>query len=75
MQATQEVEEATPVTELEKLLRDTELRVLTGYTLADAIREGGKVTNQIVGAWVTDEGSCALGAAYISAAARGYVAH
>ena len=43
------------------------------YTLADAIREGAKVTSQRVGGWVTEEESCSFGAAFIAAQARGLV--
>ena len=50
-----------------------ELKVTTGYTLADAIREGSTVTEQAVGTFVREGESCALGAGWIAAKARGYV--
>ena len=49
------------------------LGVLTGYTLADAMREGSTVTDQKTGGWVDSGSACAIGAAYLSARARGYV--
>jgi hypothetical protein len=61
------------VERLREDLAAIELDVLTSYTLADAIREGSSVTGQRRGGWITDEDSCALGAAYIAAKARGYV--
>lgn len=51
-----------------------EERVVTGYTLADAIREGCKVTDQATGAYRTGDNVCALSAGLIAAKARGYVA-
>lgn len=53
-------------------LRGIEIAVLTGYTLADAIREGASVTSQKVGGWVDPRSSCAIGAAYLAARARGF---
>lgn len=49
------------------------LRVLTGYTLADAMREGASVTRQKTHGWVDGDSSCAIGAAFLAARARGYV--
>lgn len=49
------------------------LEVTTGYTLADAMREGAKVTGQKVGGWVDAANSCGIGAGYLAAKARGYV--
>lgn len=54
-------------------LRAIELDVLTGYTLADAMREGTGVTQQKFGGWVDADSSCAFGAAYLAARARGFV--
>jgi hypothetical protein len=48
------------------------LEVLTGYTLADAIRDGSSVSNQAYD-WGTGETACALTAAVIGAKSRGYV--
>ena len=42
------------------------------YTLADAMREGSKVTNQAIGSWTGVQGeTCALSAAYLAVKARG----
>jgi hypothetical protein len=44
------------------------------FTLADAIREGAKMGPQVYGEFGNQEGaSCALGAAYLAAQARGLV--
>jgi hypothetical protein len=48
--------------------------VLTGYTLADAIREGASVTAQARNKFGTTGEACALTAAAIAAKARGYTA-
>lgn len=58
---------------LEAELSEIELKVTTDYTLADAIREGASVSGQRVGGWIDNGQSCALGAAWIAAKARGYV--
>lgn len=50
-----------------------ELDVTTSFTLADAMREGSSVTSKREGGWVDGNQACALGAAYLSARARGYV--
>lgn len=65
-------EQHPAITQLEEELRETELKVLTGFTLADAIREGSSVTDKAEGHFVSNHEACALGAAYISAKARGY---
>lgn len=67
-----DLEPVTPVTELRKMLGEIELGVLTKYTLADAIREGCKVTEQARG-WGSGGQACALSAAVIAAKARGYI--
>jgi len=59
-------------TELRRMLGEIELDVLTSYTLADAIREGGRVTDQAVGTWGAGDNACAMSAAVIAAEARGY---
>jgi len=46
--------------------------VLTGYTLADAIREGSTVTDQAYN-WGNGDTACALTAGVIAAKARGYI--
>jgi hypothetical protein len=48
------------------------LEVLTGYTLADAMREGSTVSDQEYN-WGNGLTACALTAAVIGAKARGYV--
>lgn len=55
-------------------LAKIEEKVVTGYTLADAIREGCSVTEQAVGAYRKGDNVCALSAGLIAAKARGYVA-
>ena len=56
------------------VLAQIEEDVVTGYTLADAVREGTSVAGQATGRWVAANGDvCALTAAYIAAKARGYV--
>lgn len=66
---------ARPMTEAEILtaLRESELDVMTSYTLADAIREGSTVTGQAYG-WGSGANACALSAARLAARARGYLA-
>lgn len=59
-------------TGLEEELGEIELKVTTGYTLADAIREGATVTDQATGTFIRNGESCALGAGWIAAKARGY---
>jgi len=53
-------------------LGDIELGVLTNYTLADAIREGCKVSDQAYN-WGDGDTACAMTAAVIAAKARGYM--
>lgn len=59
--------------ELKDDLGEIELRVTTGYTLADAIREGSRVSEQEVGGWGEGDTACALSAAVIAAKGRGYL--
>jgi hypothetical protein len=63
------------IDELRKSIDEIGLGVMTsGYSLADAIREGASVTDQKVGGWSDTDGSvCALSGAYIAAKARGLV--
>jgi len=58
--------------ELKKTIDEIGMSVYTGYTLADAIREGSSVTEQEVGGWGNGARACALTAAVIAAKARGY---
>jgi len=58
--------------ELQRAVDEIGLRVYTGYTLADAIREGSSVSAQAYD-WGNGETACALTAAVIAAKARGYV--
>jgi hypothetical protein len=58
--------------ELKSMLGEIEMDVLTNYTLADAIREGCKVSTQEYG-WGDGETACALTAAVIACKARGYL--
>jgi len=55
-----------------EMLASIDERVTTGYTLADAIREGATVTEQAHG-WGTDQTACALAAGYLAARARGWI--
>jgi hypothetical protein len=56
---------------LRDVLSEIEEKVVTGYTLADAIREGSTVTAQEFG-WGAGDKACALSAAAVAATARGY---
>jgi hypothetical protein len=58
--------------ELKKTIDEIGMSVYTGYTLADAIREGSSVSTQSYD-WGNGETACALTAAVIAATARGYV--
>lgn len=58
--------------ELKEILSGIELKVLTGYTLADAIRDGSKVSEQAYN-WGDGYSACALTSAVIGATARGYI--
>ncbi len=55
-------------------LAEIGLDVFTSYTVADAMREGAKHTEQKHGGWVDPARSCGLGAVWLSAKARGYIA-
>ncbi len=57
--------------ELARVIDEIGLDVTTSYTLADAIREGCKVSDQALG-WGNGENACALTSAVIAAKARGY---
>lgn len=61
------------ITHLTDELAQIEMGVLTSFTLADAIREGASVTSKAEGTFVDGNRACALGAAFISATARGFV--
>lgn len=61
------------IDKLKTELAAIELDVTTSYTLADAMREGARVTGQKVGGYVDASNSCGLGAAYLAAVARGYL--
>jgi len=63
----------THVEKLKADLGEIELKVTTGFTLADAIRMGAQSTEQAHGTFVNNTSSCALGAAYIAAQAAGYI--
>lgn len=62
----------TKVDELEGQLEEMDLEHAMTYSLADAMREGCRVSRQYVGGWVTDEGEkmCALSAAVTAVKAR-----
>ena len=59
--------------QLEQELGEIELKVTTSYTLADAIREGAGVTDKLERGFIQGNQSCALGAAWIAAKARGFL--
>lgn len=61
------------VEEMSKEFAEIEEKVVLGYTLADAIREGSKYSTQANG-WGAGTEACALSAAACAATARGYVA-
>lgn len=61
------------VDELREMLGDIEVNVLTEYTLADAIRDGSKVSEQAVGSWGEGAKQCALHTAVTAFIARGYL--
>jgi hypothetical protein len=66
-------EKADELTEtLKSDLGEIEMNVLTNYTLADAIREGCKVSDQAYN-WGDGDTACALSAAVIAATARGFI--
>lgn len=54
-------------------LGEIELGVIGHYTLADAIREGSKVSKHNQAGWGTGDTACALTAAVISAKSRDYL--
>ena len=62
----------TKVDELKAELGEIEMSVLTNYSLADAIREGGLVTVQAFN-WGNGESACAMSAAVIAARSRGFM--
>jgi len=62
-----------PIERLKQQLSEIEEKVVTGYTLADDIREGASVSDKADGSWVTGNRACALGAGWIAAKARGYI--
>jgi hypothetical protein len=65
------ITEHPAVDRLKEDLAQIEEKVVLGYTLADAIREGSTVTGQKIGGWYTETEACALSAAHIAAQARG----
>lgn len=65
-------EKAEELTELRKELGEIEDKVLLNYTLADAIREGGLVSEQAYG-WGEGDRACALHSAVIAAKSREYM--
>jgi hypothetical protein len=67
------VPDLEPIRKLREELALIEEKVVTGYTLADAIREGSRVSGKLVGDAVRGASSCALGAGWIAAQARGFI--
>lgn len=73
MSGAQQAHEQAVDSHIERLTHEIELGVLTeGYTLADAIREGARVSEQAYG-WGDVDSACALTAAFVAAKSRGYV--
>jgi len=70
--AIQIVDFAPAIDHLVNELKAIEHKVVTGYTLADAMREGARVTTPVVG-WGTGTRACALSAAAIGARAHGII--
>lgn len=67
------VEGSPAVKKMRDELALIEEKVLTNYTLADAIRDGSTVTSQSQGWGDGDREACALSAAVVAATARGYL--
>jgi len=63
---------APAVEGLKEMLAGIEEKVVMNYTLADAIREGSKTSQQEYN-WGSGDRACALSAAAIAASARGYI--
>lgn len=64
---------APAIDDLQKeVLAGIEEKVITGYTLPQAMREGSTVTDQAYD-WGMGREACALSAASIAATARGYI--
>lgn len=61
---------APAVEKMKAELAEIEEKVVTGYTLADAMRDGCRVTTPITD-WGYSTHACALSAAAIAARARG----
>lgn len=59
--------------ELRQELGEIELGVIGHYTLADAIREGSKVSEHNQAGWGDGNSACALTAAVIAAKSRDYI--
>lgn len=64
---------APAIEQLRADLAQIEEKVVTGYTLSDAIREGASVTGQKIGGFGEHREACALSGGLIAAAAREYV--
>lgn len=64
---------ADPVDRLRSAIDSAELESLTSYSLADAVREGCTVTRKLEGGWLQGNSACVMGAAAVSARARGYL--
>ena len=60
------------IEEIKAVIDEIGMDVATSYTLADAIREGSKVTTQEYG-WGNGDTACAMSAAVMAARARGYM--
>ena len=65
-------EKADELRRMHEDLGDIEMQVLTNFTLADAIREGCKVSEKAEG-WGDGAYACGMTAAVVSARSRGYL--
>lgn len=63
----------TAVEHLQADLAEIEERVVAGYSLSDAMREGCSVTDQAKNHFGYGNQACAMSAAAIAAKARGYL--
>lgn len=66
-------EKAAELRQLRAELGDVEMRVITNYTLADAIREGSQVTEHEQSGWGDGVRACALTTAVVAARSHGWV--
>lgn len=66
-------EKAEALKKMRKELGEVELSVIGNFTLADAMREGSKVSKHNQNGWGDGDTACALLSVIISARSRDYV--